>query len=454
LVSDAAAYAVIALTLLVLLAVGLRTRGGAGVDDYVTARGTQRAASLGLSFFASGLGAWILFAPPEVAALAGGIGLAGYALAAACPYAVFALIGPAVRRRLPHGHGLNEFVRARFGRAVHLYVVILSVLYMVVFVIAELTAVGAVATIVGGIDGRAAIAATAVVTLAYTTARGLPASLRTDGWQAWMIVVLVALALAAVVAGTGPGNSPAGGLWGGGAASFQVALTLIVAVVAANLFHQGYWQRMWAATDEAALVRGAWIGMFSAFAVVAVVGAFGLVAMTRGVEMGSPPAPFFALVATLPGWVGAAVLALGVALVASSVDTLENALASLVATERRSLSLAGVRVASILIMVPAVLVAFQGHSVLRLFLVADLLCATAAGPVLLGFWRRTGGAAALAGCAAGVGGALVAGGPAAATFPEAIPALGPFLGAVVASTTVTAVVAARRPSREGGGGAR
>src|SRR5690606_30885985 len=95
--------------------------------------------------------------------------------------------------------------------------------------------------------------------------------------------------------------------------------------------------------------------------------------------------------------------------------------------------------------VPAVLVALQGLSVLRLLLVADLLAATAVVPALLGLWRRATPAGALAGAVAGLVGAVVptmvaAGSPLAGlpavTFPDAVPTLGPCAGAVVAAAVV------------------
>ncbi len=99
-------------------------------------------------------------------------------------------------------------------------------------------------------------------------------------------------------------------------------------------------------------------------------------------------------------------------------------------------------------MVPAVAVALQGYSVLRLFLIADLLCATAVVPALLGLWRRTTARGALAGGVAGLVGAVAPGvvaggldhGVAQATFAAGVPTLAPFLWALVASAVVTVAV--------------
>jgi Na+/proline symporter len=143
-----------------------------------------------------------------------------------------------------------------------------------------------------------------------------------------------------------------------------------------------------------------------------------------------------------------------VALVASSVDTLQSAIASLVVTARPGVSLGAARWVTVLLMVPVVLVSLQGLSVLRLFLIADLLCATAVVPVLLGLWHRMTPTAAVMGCLAGLVGAVLPGwvsgghigaGLLAASFPGSVPTLAPFVGALLASTLVSLALAWWRP---------
>jgi Na+/proline symporter len=107
-------------------------------------------------------------------------------------------------------------------------------------------------------------------------------------------------------------------------------------------------------------------------------------------------------------------------------------------------------------MIPVVILALQGNSVLRLFLIADLLCATAVVPVLLGLWSRMTPAAAILGGLAGLVGALLPGwittgslyqGLLIASFPNAIPTLGPFIGALLTSTLVSIICALLLPAR-------
>jgi Na+/proline symporter len=88
--------------------------------------------------------------------------------------------------------------------------------------------------------------------------------------------------------------------------------------------------------------------------------------------------------------------------------------------------------------------------VLRLFLIADLLCAAIVVPVLLGLWHRMSPLAAVAGGVAGLLGAVLPGwvsqgsftaGALAASFPDSIPTLAPFLGALLASSLVSLLIA-------------
>ena len=437
---------------------GLRARAADGdLDDYLTARNSQGASALGLSFLASGLGAWILFAPPEVGAFVGPVAVAGYAVGAALPFLVFAWCGGAIRRRLPQGRSIGEFAHARFGTGVRRLVSLISVLYMLCFLTAELTAIGAIAGMLAGLPPAWPVVGVAVATLVYTTWGGLRASIVTDRWQAGLLIALLVL-IGGVVLGRLPQTSqplawptaPAGTAW-------SVALTLVIAVTAANLFHQGYWQRVWAARDMRSLNAGAVLGALTTVAAVGLVGIFGMLAVATGADLGKPPAPFFALLRDAAPWVAVVTLVLAVALVASSVDTLQNGIASLLVGEGVARSLPGARWITVLLMLPVIGVALQGLSVLRLFLVADLLCATAVVPVLLGLWGRASAGAAIAGAIAGLIGAVLPGwvstgslaaGALAATFPGSIPTLAPFVGALVASTLVSVGVSLVWPRRD------
>ncbi len=438
--------------------IGLRGRqDNETVEDYVVARNSQRSSTLILSFIASGLGAWVLFAVAEVGAFVGLVGVIGYALGVAAPVLAFGILGPRMRRAAPQGSTLSEFIGRRFGRPFQIYVVVVTVLYMFFFVTAELTAIGAVTSILSGLDARIAIVAVAVATLLYTAGGGLRASLRTDRWQAWLTVALI-FVVAAVALGRldAPGDAfRDSGLLSIERGGIEVAITLIIAVTAANLFHQGYWQRVWAAQDDRGLRRAGIVGGLASIPGVIIVGVLGIIATGAALDFGAPPAPFFAILGDAPAWLAALVLVLGVALVASSVDTLVNGMTSLVAAEHRRITLPQARIVTVLILVPAIVIAWQGYSVLRLFLIADLLCAATVVPALLGLWGRATTQAAFAGSIAGLAGAIVPNwvqtgalseAVRLASFPDNAPTLLPFAGALIASTVVTLAVTMLRPA--------
>lgn len=455
-----ATLAALAAALFFFVWIALRDRHRVeSLDEYLTARDSQGATTLGLSFLASGMGAWILFVPPEIGAFVGPVALLGYALGAALPFFVLAWCGPAIRRRMPAGRTIAEYAQDRFGSGLRLWVTALSVLYMLCFITAELTAIGAITALLSEVPGSVVIVAVALTTLIYTTVGGLRASLITDRWQAWLLLALLVLVVAALLV-----TLPAGSLaqpaqpWPGAPleVSLSVALTLVIAVTAANIFHQGYWQRVWSARSDRELQRGAWLGGLLSMPVILVLGGLGMVCMALGKNPGTPPIPFFALLADAPAWLALPTLVLAVALVASSVDTLQSGIASLVVTARPNGSLAAARWVTVLLMVPVVLVSLEGLSVLRLFLIADLLCATAVVPVMMGLWHRMTPIAAVAGAIAGLVGAVLPGwigggsltaGLLAASFPTGVPTLAPFLGALVASTLVSLALVWLKPAR-------
>ncbi len=91
-----------------------------------------------------------------------------------------------------------------------------------------------------------------------------------------------------------------------------------------------------------------------------------------------------------------AVLVLVLALVMSSLDTLLNGIASVFTGDLirllPSLKTSGILNASrgltVLVGLPAILIATQGYNVLYLFLLADLVCAGALVPVFWGLYNR------------------------------------------------------------------
>ena len=384
-------------------------------DTYLSARGSQSWQRIGLSLFASGIGIWILFGPSEVGYYGGFWDVVGYALSSATPFMLLAYVGPLIREKLPYGVTLADYVSMRLGRPMQVYVGLISVLYMFTFLFAEFTAIGKAMDILAGMDPLVPMVAVAAVTAAYTAYGGLPASLQTDRWQAWMILWLV-IALLLILFGADLGSliddakayNPEDE-WSIGSMSsmdsFSSGLALVVAITAAEMFSQGNWQRTWASESDEALRKGAFLAAGLALPLVFVMGVLGTVVAGQG-AVEDPSAAFFYLIEDAGPLLIAAFVVLAVALVCSSADTLQNAVVASISRDlsNGSMQLGQARIATIAMMPIAIYLAttIDALSVFEIFLFADLLAAATVAPVLLTLWDRVSSKGALIGAVAGL----------------------------------------------------
>ena len=382
---------------------------------YLSARGSQSWQRIGLSLFASGIGIWILFGPSEVGYYGGFWDVVGYALSSATPFMLLAYVGPLIREKLPYGVTLADYVSMRLGRPMQVYVGSISVLYMFTFLFAEFTAIGKAMDILAGMEPLVPMVAVAAVTAAYTAYGGLPASLQTDRWQAWMILWLV-IALLLILFGADLGSliddakayNPEDE-WSIGSMSymdsFSSGLALVVAITAAEMFSQGNWQRTWASESDEALRKGAFLAAGLVLPLVFVMGVLGTVVAGQG-AVEDPSAAFFYLIEDAGALLIAAFVVLAVALVCSSADTLQNAVVASISRDlsNGSMQLGQARIATIAMMPIAIYLAntIDALSVFEIFLFADLLAAATVAPVLLTLWDRVSSKGALIGAVAGL----------------------------------------------------
>jgi Na+/proline symporter len=215
---------------------------------------------------ASAMGAWILFSPPEVGATSGIAGIIGYCIGQATPAALFAFMGTRVRFLMPRGHSLNEYVLHRFGNAMYLLTLGIIVFYMFVYLAAELTAIAKAVQLMAGVPlwFTAVLVITAV--FIYTLVGGLEATIFTDAVQFVVIVPLLLLSFGiAVFALGGWGNAVAPVtetapelLTLANGPGIKFGATLVIAVIAAEMFNQANWQRVYACKTDLVVRRLSW----------------------------------------------------------------------------------------------------------------------------------------------------------------------------------------------------
>ena len=391
-------------------------------DEYLSARGSQDWLRIGLSLFASGMGIWILFGPSEVGYYGGFWDVVGYAVSAATPFLLLAYVGPMIRDRLPLGVTLADYVRIRLGRPMQVYVGLISVLYMFTFLFAEFTAIGKAMETLSEIEPLIPMGLVGIVTAAYISQGGLPASLATDRVQAWTIMFLVVALLLALFGGDingliadakayNPEDS-----WSIGSMSymdsFESGLALVVAITAAEMFSQGNWQRAWASESDEALTKGAWLAAGLVLPLVFIMGVLGTVVAGQG-AVDDPSAAFFYLIEDAGTLFVAAFIVLAVALVCSSVDTLQNAIVASISGDLsdNTMSLQNARFLTIGLIPIAIYLAtgptiggftFDALGVFEIFLFADLLAAATVMPVLLTLWGEVSTKGALLGAVCGL----------------------------------------------------
>ncbi|KAL7558522.1 hypothetical protein ACA910_008116 [Epithemia clementina (nom. ined.)] len=371
-------------------------------DHFLTARRSAGVWSLGLSFFASGMGAWVLYGTTEMGATPelSWLGVIGYSFASAFPAICIGIwLGPVVNRASESkAFSTTDFGRKRYGRCMQVAVAIVSGFYMFIYMVAELTSVSNVYALLTGIDskkyGIGVTIAMGAITIFYTMVGGVPASIVTDKFQGVIMATLVILLTFAVSLNdenhVNRSEFDLASNWTGQGA--KAAVTLIIAIISAELFNQSTWIRVFAAKDDKTMRRGFGLGAVMVFLLMMFFGVMGMLAYANDPEAydnGEKLAflAFFDLLAPLKtGW-DILTLILVTALAASSIDSLQNGIASIFS---RDLIKAGwnpiwvTRIFIAAINVPAIWMASDKYDVISLFLVADIVCAMAVFPVFLG----------------------------------------------------------------------
>ncbi|MCL0100011.1 Na+/proline symporter [Dehalococcoidia bacterium] len=390
-----------------------------GIEDFLVARNSAGVKVSTATLVASVIGAWVLLSPAETGTWAGIVALVGYGIGQAAPLIVFICVGPRMRLMMPAGHSLTEYVWHRYGRVMYGFSLVVMIFYMFVFMSAELTGISQAVRLLSDTPLWLPAMIVGLLTVAYTAYGGIRASIFTDTIQFGFILPLLLISfIAAVVSMGGFGSALAPVrqedpqlLSFTHSPGIEFGLTLVIAVFAANMFHQGFWQRVYTAKNDRTLRIGFGVAGAVVIPVILLAGVLGIMAVGQDVVK-DPSVALFSLVnAVMPTWAVLGVLILALVLVMSSLDTLLNGITSIITTDlaRFKPDLGGVklmqssRLITIMLIVPAIFIASRGWSVLYLFLIADLVCSAAVFPVLWGFYsNRFTGNAALASSLAGL----------------------------------------------------
>ena len=374
-----------------------------GINNYLTANRNIGFFSLTTSLIASALGAWILFGPASAASW-GGIGaVIGYALGTAFPMILLISLGKKIRTEFPNGSTLIEFLRKRFGKSLFKLILLMTVFYMFVFLCAEVTAVAILINYISGTELWITSLIILIATLAYTLYGGLRVSIFTDNIQMIVIVALFLISVFYLISFTGEQFSfsfirqkSLHLLSASYIPNYTAGLTFFIAVAATNLFHQGNWQRVYAAKNNEVLKKSLIVAFIIIIPIVFFMGFSGLVAVSVNPKV-IPDLGFFSLLLSdQTRFLSLIIIILGLSLTISTVDTLVNATSSLIVVDGKAILnlskktnyLTVSKYFIVALSIVAFVIASKGFSVLYLFLLADLFCCAFVLTVFYSFYNK------------------------------------------------------------------
>ena len=375
-----------------------------GLNNYLTANRNIGVFSLTTSLTASALGAWILFGPAS-AATWGGIGaVIGYSLGTAFPLFFLIYLGKKIRNEFPKGSSLIEFMRRKFGKSLFKLILLMTIFYMFIFLCAEVTAISVLINYISGTEFWITALVVLSSTLIYTLYGGLKASIFTDNIQMIVIGVLLIISFIYITSFTGSKFSfdfvlkkNPQLLSSHYIPNYTAGLTFFIAVAATNLFHQGNWQRVYAAKNYQTLKKSLIISFLIIIPIVFFMGFSGMVAFSIDPST-RPDLGFFSLLLKEQTiFLSLFVIILGMALTISTVDTLINAISSLVILDGKAVFnlskktnyLNFSKYIILLLSFISFIIASKGFDILYLFLLADLFCCAFVLTVFLSFYDKS-----------------------------------------------------------------
>ena len=373
------------------------------ISIYLNAGRSITSGSLTASIVASCFGVWILIGPSEAATWGGMGAVIGYALGQSCPYLAMSILGKKLRVLMPKGNSLTQFIFARYGSNMLNLVLFLTLFYLFIYLCAEVTAIAQIVNLITGISLWKTSLLILITTLIYTLKGGLRISIITDKLQFVIIITILFFIFYYIFFSENINlsldliNEKASSLispkyfYG-----YTAGLTFFIAVFATNLFDQGVWQRVFAAKSNEDLDKSFKNSFYIVLPVVFILGVCGIIGVSLD-QAKNPSTIIFSLLASNGGLlISSALLILALTLVISSMDTLINAISSLIVIEsKKFIKLSSVisyvnlsRIVLVLLSGLIFYVASKGLSVLYMFLLADLLCCAAVIPVFYGMFKK------------------------------------------------------------------
>lgn len=374
-------------------------------DSYFTAGRNITTAFMTATFIAYAVGTGLIFSPAEMAYYEGLTAMIGYGVAISLAYIIFIPISGRIKKLIPQGNTIGEYVKARYGNIMYVVVLFVTIVYLFCLLTANFIGVGIAFQYLGGIPLYLGVLIIGVPVILYTTYGGLGAAIFTNGLQALLITPL--LFITAFIAFRSSGGTEA--IFNGvmknspeflnvfHPSGFEFALMIIIALSAAELLNQALWQRVYSAKDIKVVKKGLISSSIMTFPMTIVAASFGLIAIALNMDLPHPSIATALVSHTLlPEWASMLfVMVIVLAATSTGADALAafsssaslDIIKSFIPNMSAKASVKTARIATILFGVGAMLVSFKAPSILQLLLFADLVAAAAVVPVIAGLYK-------------------------------------------------------------------
>tara|TARA_B100000579_G_scaffold420208_1_gene419650 strand:+ start:26 stop:1087 length:1062 start_codon:yes stop_codon:yes gene_type:complete len=274
--------------------------------------------------------------------------------------------------------------------------------YLVIFLIAEVTAIAALLHFISNIPLWFTSSIILLICLMYVLKGGFKLSLITDKYQFIFIVCILVGSFFLIMNSINYSSFMIIKSNSSKLISFQylnnytVGLTMFIAVAATNLFHQGNWQRVFAAKNNLVLKKSLIYSSIIIFLIVFWMGFSGILSISLNDQV-IPDLAFFELILIKKNiLIIISLLILALSLTLSTIDTLINAISSLIIIEGEKINkffsgketIKKTNFLILFISLFVLIISSKGYSILYLFLLADLICCAAVITIFYAFFKR------------------------------------------------------------------
>jgi Na+/proline symporter len=268
-------------------------------------------------------------------------------------------------------------------------------LTLFLYMVAELSALQQIINALTGLNGLPVVIVECAVTTIYTSLGGFKVSFITDNVQGALVVMLIIIGVIAVGVEVDVDRSlvASSGLLDATLLGWQLIYILPIAIFTNDFFISGFWMRTFASKTDKDLRIGVSIATVAVAIILTLIGSSGLLAVWSGSltdRETEGSIAFFLLLGRLPAWVVGIILLMVVCLSTAAFDSFQSAMVSTGSNDifRNKLNFWFIRAAVALIIIPVVVVALKSPSVLRIFLISDLLSASSIPVLVIGLSDR------------------------------------------------------------------